>query len=574
MKTLITILLLAPAVMFGQVAVDNTTMTVEQYLQNVLLGGGVTISNVQFNGGSAAVINEQVGSFTDVNSDLGLASGFAMGSGDISMAAQLNTGGGSALGGPGTMGVDTDLASITPNQIWDECVIEFDFVPEGDTISFNYVFASEEYDEYVCGTVNDAFGFFLTGINPGGGLYTAQNIALIPDPANPGQFTTTPVSINTVNLGVAGTNGTLANCTSIDPNFATYNVFYTQNTTNTYEYDGKTTVLEARAAVVCGGTYHIKLAIGDGGDGAFDSGVFLEEGSFASAGVSVEAGIANGDTILYEGCNSAFFAFSHSDTSTSFTLHFEVAGSATNGADYTQIPDSLVIPAGVFADTIFVYPTIDGMPDPGEDVTILILYENCGGWDTLSASLVITDYEPLWVTLPEDSINVCPLDEATFDLDATWGGGLPPVSIGWSTGSTNEDITVVTPWSNTTYTIMVTDQCGDPTWTNTTAYVQCPILPPNIFTPNGDGTNDLFIISNLDQYINPHLIVYNRWGRVVYENTNYQNDWDGTHHKSGNDLSEGVYYFVVSPNSIKYNYTESNDDEIKPTISGYVHLTR
>ena len=60
------------------------------------------------------------------------------------------------------MGTDTDLQSITPNQIYDECIIEFDFVPEGDTISFNYVFASEEYPEYVCGSVNDAFGFFLT----------------------------------------------------------------------------------------------------------------------------------------------------------------------------------------------------------------------------------------------------------------------------------------------------------------------------------------------------------------------------------------------------------------------------
>ena len=92
---------------------------------------------------------------------------------------------------------------------------------------------------------------------------------------------------------------------TLTPNWASYNIFYTSNTTNTYEYDGSTVVLEAKAAVVCGESYHIKLAIGDGGDSAFDSGVFIEEGSFSSSGVSIDAGIANGgnlsalDTLLY-----------------------------------------------------------------------------------------------------------------------------------------------------------------------------------------------------------------------------------------------------------------------------------
>ncbi len=176
---LILLLLLLPVFCLGQLTVNNTSMTVEQYIQNILLGGGVSISNVQFNGGTASINNNQVGSFNDPNSNIGLASGLIMGSGNVQMAAQQNTGPGSSLGGTGNTGTDTDLQSITPNQIYDECVIEFDFIPEGDTISFNYVFASEEYPEYVCGSVNDAFGFFLTGTNPNGGAYNAQNIALI-----------------------------------------------------------------------------------------------------------------------------------------------------------------------------------------------------------------------------------------------------------------------------------------------------------------------------------------------------------------------------------------------------------
>ena len=279
----ITALCFSATVGYGQVTIDNTTQTVEDFVQNVLLGGGVTITNVQFNGGPANVVNEQVGEFTDPNSDVGFSYGLILGSGDVQMASQPNTGGGNSLGGPGQMGVDTDLQSITPNQIWDECVIEFDFVPSGDTISFQYSFASEEYPEYVCGSVNDAFGFFLSGNNPAGGTYNAMNIALVPDPLNPGQYTSTPVSINTVNPGVAGTAGTPANCDAIDPNWASYNIFYQTNATTNYEYDGRTVVLTAKAPVNCGETYHIKLAIGDGGDNVFDSGVFLEGNSSNSS---------------------------------------------------------------------------------------------------------------------------------------------------------------------------------------------------------------------------------------------------------------------------------------------------
>ena len=154
------------------------------------------------------VVNAQVGEFVDPNSATGLANGLILGSGDVTMAAQANTGGGSTLGGGTGAGVDADLASLTLNQINDECIVEFDFIPTGDSLVFSYVFASEEYEEYVCGSVNDAFGFFLTGTNPNGANYAATNLALVPDPNNPSVYTTTGVSINTVNPGVAGGNGT------------------------------------------------------------------------------------------------------------------------------------------------------------------------------------------------------------------------------------------------------------------------------------------------------------------------------------------------------------------------------
>ena len=55
---------------------------------------------------------------------------------------------------------------------------------------------------------------------------------------------------------------------------------------------------------------------------------------------------------------------------------------------------------------------------------------------------------------------------------------------------------------------------------------------------------------------------------------NYNYDWDGTDYKTGNELSDGVYFYVVIPNSEKYEYNSNKKEEIRKTISGYVHLVR
>jgi gliding motility-associated-like protein len=66
-----------------------------------------------------------------------------------------------------------------------------------------------------------------------------------------------------------------------------------------------------------------------------------------------------------------------------------------------------------------------------------------------------------------------------------------------------------------------------------------PVVIPNVMTPNGDNKNDLFIIKNLEQWENGSVTIMNRWGRVVYKNTNYKNDWDGS------GVPDGVYFGVL-----------------------------
>jgi len=78
---------------------------------------------------------------------------------------------------------------------------------------------------------------------------------------------------------------------------------------------------------------------------------------------------------------------------------------------------------------------------------------------------------------------------------------------------------------------------------------------PNVFTPNGDGLNPVLVFDQLQYYPSSTLYVYNRWGNLVYEKENYQNNWDG------GDLSEGVYYYVLSV-------------EYYGTIASYLHIIR
>jgi gliding motility-associated-like protein len=81
----------------------------------------------------------------------------------------------------------------------------------------------------------------------------------------------------------------------------------------------------------------------------------------------------------------------------------------------------------------------------------------------------------------------------------------------------------------------------------------------NIFTPNGDGINDFFIIKNIEKYPNSKLEVFNRWGRVVFIDDNYQNNWDAK------GLSSGTYYYIFYPN---------DSTKKSKLLKGYISIIR
>ena len=72
-----------------------------------------------------------------------------------------------------------------------------------------------------------------------------------------------------------------------------------------------------------------------------------------------------------------------------------------------------------------------------------------------------------------------------------------------------------------------------------------PVIPPNVFTPNGDGKNDQLVYLNLYQYAGSRLEIFNRWGIKLYDNSDYKNDW------TGDDHPDGVYFYILHVADLK-----------------------
>jgi gliding motility-associated-like protein len=70
---------------------------------------------------------------------------------------------------------------------------------------------------------------------------------------------------------------------------------------------------------------------------------------------------------------------------------------------------------------------------------------------------------------------------------------------------------------------------------------------PEGFSPGNDGINDKLIFNNLDDYRPLNLKVFNRWGDVVYETRDYENDWAGTH--KNQPVPDGTYFYILMLNT-------------------------
>jgi gliding motility-associated-like protein len=292
---------------FGQYITVDANKTAQQLIENILINSScANASDYLVKGDTFTTGQNSYGYFNSGTSNFPFKEGIVLSTWSSTKAQgpliPNDDGGGSQkwLG-------DTDLEqALGLSNTLNATAIEFDFIPLTNTVSFNYLFASNEYQHnYPC-KYSDGFAFL---IKEKASSANYQNLAVLPG-------TTTPVSSKNVhplinpykdNQGI-----TQPGCLPVHENY--YNGANTS--TSPINYTGQTKVFTALTNVVAGKVYHIKLVIADDLEADYDSAVFLQAGSFSSKidlgpdrSITTNNAICFGSNILIDSKLSANYAY-------------------------------------------------------------------------------------------------------------------------------------------------------------------------------------------------------------------------------------------------------------------------
>lgn len=494
------------------------SMTASELVQNVLVTGCLQAENIRFgyyqkgignnwswknHTWASQAGNRMLGYFNSGTSDFGIEEGLILSTGKINSAMGPNNSEGTSDAMLAAAS-DPDLAAITGRTMHDAAVLEFDFIPAGNTVEFKYVFASEEYLEYVETSYNDAFGFFLSG--PGiSGTYTnnAVNLATLPN----GEV----VSINTIHPAGRNKNGN---------NYYARNAeYYVNNPVGslTMEFDGHTTVLTATYPVTACETYRIKLAIADATDQKWDAAVFLSARSFNSEtlNLTVFGNGIEGNNNIFEGClnNKLVITRQTGDLSQDYPVDLILGGSATNGvdiltADGNPFPTQIVIPAGQASYEIEYYAVADGIADNGETFSIKVR-NSCPCDQNISyVEKVIHIYEQVEViSISATNAQCAGASNGVITVNAGNGSGNYRYSI--DNGATWQSSNTFTGLAAGTYTVLVRDQgsCFPPVSGTAVIGQPTPIV--------ANAGNDVTICSGTGTQLNGSGGVLYSWSPVT-----------------------------------------------------------
>jgi gliding motility-associated-like protein len=441
---------------FGQMTISTGVLTPAQYVNN-LVGPGISVSNVTFTGNPA-----QIGSFGGT-SNIGFPAGGVVlssgattelvGTAATASAGQTNV---SALSNTMNTTVNDMLTIANANlqslgigsaiSATDGAILEFDFVPISNVVSFNFVFSSDEYLTYVNTQYNDIFGFFVAGpgitgpySSPAGFPNGSVNLATVPG-------TTNPITISTIHPGLN----------------SQYYVSNAGGTTHTM--NGFTVPIPITFDVICGETYHFKFAVADVADNYLSTAVFLENDSFTSPPVNLSLETASGSDTIPEACVDANVLFIRSACESLDTLivDYTVTGTATNGVDFNIAASPLTMLPGQDTAAINIAPIVDVLVEGTETIIIQVQYlDGSGNIQTISGTLYINDIQP--VVINETDLTVQCFSDSIL-ISAVASGGSESFTYDWqaSASDSTSDIVSINQNGSFDYIVTVTDECLGP----------------------------------------------------------------------------------------------------------------
>lgn len=264
LKYIIFCLVFGLGIQFGNaqnISVDES-YTPQDLVEDILINSTcANVFNVSVSGGNFASGEKSYGYFDGTGTTFPFQNGIILSTGKINNAPGPNIYLSDDGGGIGWNG-DSDLNdALGLSNTFNATILEFDFIPLGNKISFDYIFSSEQYltnpSSNQC-NYTDGFAFLLKR----NGETNYQNLAVVPG-------TNIPVKVNTVRG-----SGTICP----PANQAYFDAF--NDTNHPTNFNGQTKILKAESDVIPGETYHIKLVIADEGNYRFDSAIFLGGGSF------------------------------------------------------------------------------------------------------------------------------------------------------------------------------------------------------------------------------------------------------------------------------------------------------
>ncbi|MDE0967041.1 MAG: choice-of-anchor L domain-containing protein, partial [Flavobacteriaceae bacterium] len=502
---------------------DTEIYTITELVTDVLIDSECSQAfNVTYSTGSDFGSTNGIGYFDANGSSWPFESGLIMTSGDVANAVGPETG--VLVDGSYDWPGDADLESVIPGlNIGDTnnaSILEFDFVPVTDYMSFEFIFAAEEYGTFQC-TFTDAFAFLLTDSQ---GVTT--NLAIVPG-------TNDPISVLTVRDEQYNTG-----CESVNPEF--FSNYYGPGglpaLTSPTNFLGHTIPMIAEANVIPNEIYHIKLVVADDGDTVYDSAVFISAGSFnigeldLGEDILLESGNANceGDQIVLDAgglpSNSTISWYMNGiliDGENSVNLAVDETGNYTaniviDNTDCSFTDDILV--------EFFPVPEVIAVDDNvikcvNESLVLAVEVSN--------ASQFVNSLTYIWTL---DGVDLQSGPDATFSLDDV---------------SAQHGEFTITVFDDVTY-------CFSSTTIQVDLYQNSYCVDqPQGLSPNGDGINDCLILDHLeDKEDILKAEVFNRYGTKVYELNDYIDQWCGTN-QDGEILPVGTYFYIIYFNSNK-----------------------